>query len=189
MTWKCAQIDCSPSKYFGTNYQTLKMWLNFSDLLKNNSFIKCFGANPGKKKKVYDWQDNVRSSLYTHFWWCYIWTTSPLVWSPCTTRTTLVRLGSIPGRVNFLKFEIFTFYDIFTCSGVYIDTFELNSSQPPWFGGCRRWINDLAVVGSIPWRAEFRDLINPWRRVQDGSGWDSGIANHWTLVWALECEL
>ena len=44
-------------------------------------------------------------------------------------------LGSIPGRVNFLKFEIFNSYDIFTCSGVYIDTFELKISQPPWFGG------------------------------------------------------
>ena len=61
-------------------------------------------------------------------------------------------LGSIPGRVNFLTFEIFNSYDIFTCSGVYIDTFELKISQPPWFGGCRRWINDLAVVGSIPCR-------------------------------------
>ena len=63
-----------------------------------------------------------------------------------------VDLGSIPGRVNFLKFEIFNSYDIFICSGVYIDTFELKISQPLWFGGCRRWINDLAVVGSIPCR-------------------------------------
>ena len=44
-TWKCAQIDQHPSKYFGTNYQSLKMCLKFSDLfLKNNSFIKCFGG-------------------------------------------------------------------------------------------------------------------------------------------------
>jgi hypothetical protein len=48
-------------------------------------------------------------------------------------------LGSIPGRVNFFKFEIFNSYDIFICSGVYIDTFGLKSSQPPW-------TDDLAVV-------------------------------------------
>ena len=37
-TWKCAQIDQHPSKYFGANYQSLKMCLKFSDLfLKNNS--------------------------------------------------------------------------------------------------------------------------------------------------------
>ena len=34
-------------------------------------------------------------------------------------------------------------------------TYTLNQtelSQPPWFGGCRRWTDDLAVVGSIPRR-------------------------------------
>ena len=44
-------------------------------------------------------------------------------------------LGSIPGRVNFLKFQISIPMPFFTCSGVYIDTFGLKISQPPWFGG------------------------------------------------------
>ena len=71
-------------------------------------------------------------------------------------------LGSIPGKVRFLNLWIFDSYDIFTCSGVYIPQYGLKLSQPPWFGGCRRWINDLAVVGSIPCRQNCGTWSTPW---------------------------
>ena len=76
-------------------------------------------------------------------------------------------LGSIPGGVNFLKFQIFNSYDIFTSSGVYIPQFGLKLSQPPWFGGCRRWADDREVLSSIPCRQNY-GLDQPVRRAEVG---------------------
>ena len=118
MTWKCAQIDRNPSKYFGTNYQSLKMCLKFSDLvMKNNSFIKnVLVKEPLNVPSPGDWQDDVRSSLYTHFWSSYIWTTSPVVWSPQMTRQTSVRFlaGSI-----FWNFEFRFLWHFHMFRGIY----------------------------------------------------------------------
>ena len=159
-TWKCAQIDRNPSKYFGTNYQSLKMCLKFSDLvMKNNSFIKCFGyeipwmvPSPGTDKTM---SDQVYILISDLPWY------EPLVqWYDHRRWLGRPRFDSWEGQ--FFEISNFDSYDIFTCSGVYIDTFELKISQPPWFGGCRRWINDLAVVGSIPCRQNCGTWSTPW---------------------------
>ncbi len=106
------------------------MCLKFSDLLlKNNSFIKMFWTAgfscTATDKTISDQVYRLISDLPIY---------EPLVqWYDHPYDSA--DLGSIPGRVNFLKIEIFNSYDIFTCSGVYIDTFELKSSQPLWFSG------------------------------------------------------
>ena len=65
-------------------------------------------------------------------------------------------------RGQFFDIWNFQFLWHFHMFRVYIDTFELKISQPPWFGGCRRWINDLAVVGSIPCRQNCGTWSTPW---------------------------
>ena len=50
-----------------------------------------------------DWQDDVRSSLYFQIWCSWVSDSGLVVWSPGYDSDDL---GSIPGRVNFLKFQI-----------------------------------------------------------------------------------
>ena len=50
-----------------------------------------------------DWQDDVRSSLYFQIWCSWVSDSGLVVWSPGNDSDDL---GSIPGRVNFLKFQI-----------------------------------------------------------------------------------
>ena len=90
MTWKCAQIDHHPSKYFGTNYWSLRICLKFWDFQGENDkvFVISEKKVTEKSKPPGDWQDDVRSSLYTHFWCSYTRTTSLVVWSPYMKRTT-----------------------------------------------------------------------------------------------------
>ena len=50
-----------------------------------------------------DWQDDVRSSLYFQIWCSWVSDSGLVVWSPGNDSDDL---GSIPGRVKFLKFQI-----------------------------------------------------------------------------------
>ena len=63
-----------------------------------------------------DWQDDVRSSLYVHFWCSYIWTTSLVVWSPQMTRQTWVRFLAGSTFWNF-KFQFLWYFHMFR--GIY----------------------------------------------------------------------
>ena len=69
---------------------------NILSTRKRPRFIYCI-PSPG------DWQDDVRSSLYFQIWCSCICASGLVVWSPGNDSDDL---GSIPGRVNFLKFQI-----------------------------------------------------------------------------------
>ena len=147
-----APINYVSSKLSDSKKKFEILMKNIQSTRKRPRFIYCI-PSPG------DWQDDVRSSLYCHFWCSYIWTTSLVVWSPQMTRQTWVRF---PGRSIFWNFKISIPMTFSHVQGAYIPQFGLKLSQPPWFGGCRRWINDLAVVGSIPCRQNCGTWSTPW---------------------------
>jgi hypothetical protein len=105
MTWKCAQIDQHPSNYFGTNYQSLKICLKFWDFQGENDKVFVISEKKVTEKSTPpdDWQDDVRSSLYTHFWCFYTRTSSLVVKSLGMTLMTWVQFlgGSIFWNLKF----------------------------------------------------------------------------------------
>ena len=159
MTWKCARIDRNPSKYFGTNYQSLKMCLKSCwNFLPSNLYLSESQVHR-QKRKIYMTDKTMSDQVYILISDVPVY--EPLVqWYNHRRWLGRPRFDSWEGQ--FFEISNFDSYDIFTCSGVYIDTFELKISQPPWFGGCRRWINDLAVVGSIPCRQNCGTWSTPW---------------------------
>ena len=112
--WKCAQIDQHPSIMLVPNYQipkrSLKFWWKIFKVPENAPDLFIAFPHPG------DWQDDVRSSLYIHFWCSCIWTTSLVVWSPQMTRQTWVRFlaGSI-----FWNFEFRFLWHFHMFRGIY----------------------------------------------------------------------
>ncbi len=92
------------SKYFGTNYQSLKICFFKSLRLCRASAMKIFDVD--------DWQDDAHSSLYTHFWCSYTRTSSLVVNSLAMTLTTWVQFlrGSI--FWNF-KFQTLWYFHVF----------------------------------------------------------------------------
>ena len=83
------------------NYQipkrSLKFWWKIFKVPENAPDLFIAFPHPG------DWQDDVRSSLYFQIWCSWVSDSGLVVWSPGNDSDDL---GSIPGRVNFLKFQI-----------------------------------------------------------------------------------
>ena len=127
-----------------------------------------------------DWQDDVRSSLYFQIWCSWVSDSGLVVWSPGNDSDDL---GSIPGRVNFLKFQI-SIPLIFSHVQGYIYT------HLDWnYHNHRRLVG--VGVGLMTVRFSVRFHVGriagpdqPREASWSGPGQDNGVANHWTLVWA-----
>ena len=144
------------------NYQipkrSLKFWWKIFKVPENTPDLFIAFPHPG------DWQDDVRSSLYCHFWCSYIWTTSLVVWSPQMTRQTWVRF---PGRSIFWNFKISIPMTFSHVQGHIYHNLDWNYHNHRGLVGVGVGLMTLrSLVRSHVGR--IRDLINPVRRAEVG---------------------
>ena len=125
-TWKCAQIDKHPSKYFGTKYQSLKMCLK--NLWKNSKSRQLWHRYSGRvlaqclvSLTDKTMSDQVDKTTFEQ----QITRRSGLAVNVSSDKDNREILGSIPEKVIFFEFSNFDSFDVFMCSGTYIHTFQM----------------------------------------------------------------
>jgi hypothetical protein len=113
-----------------------------------------------------DWQDDVRSSLYIHFWCSWVSTSGVVVWTPYMTRQTWVRIltGS---KFWFFRFRFFGGFGTFW--GIYTHIWDENTS-PTWSSGWALghkprgfWFDPESEVGSV--EGDAPGTVGSWMRV------------------------
>jgi hypothetical protein len=189
-TWKCAQIDQHPSKYFGTNYQSLKMSIKtcWKKILSPGSYdtvnpSECYGdVWCGRLTRwcLFKFIFSDLLFLYMNLWSSGI--------SHMVTQTT--RRSS----VQYLKKSYFL---IFRISLPMIFSHVLGHIYTHFYWNNHNHLGLVGVgVGLLTVRFSVQShvgriagLDQPREASWSGSDWNSGVANHWTLVWALECEV
>ncbi len=157
----------APLKYFGTNYWSFKICLKVWDFHGKNdsqSFESAFAFLT--KRSPGDWQDDIRSSLYTHSWCSYTRTSGLVVKASGNQSQWPWRLGFDTWKSNFWIFEFRFLWYFHMFRGIYTIIWTENSSTT-WFNGCRRWIVDREVCSSILWSAELLD----WRAIGHPVRW------------------